>query len=55
VVRLLLEIWPEGKAAFNNRGKTPLDLFCSAERARTGKQQISNEEKGGCFALLGGL
>jgi ankyrin repeat protein len=55
VVRLLLENWPEGKAAVNDRGKTPLDLFCSAERARTGKQQISNEEKGGCFALLGGL
>jgi hypothetical protein len=45
VVWISVEAWSEGKAALNNKGKTPLDLFRFAESRRAGKHQLSNEEE----------
>jgi hypothetical protein len=51
VVKFLVERWPEGKEALNNKGQTPLSRF---EDSRC-NHQLSDEENQQIIALLGGL
>jgi hypothetical protein len=51
VVRLLVELWPGGKGAVNNNGRTPLQKFAEGSRYNV---ELGNEEKEEICPLLGG-